>query len=306
MTELSRLIFDFFQVRKSKKQKTEFIEFMSKNVSGLTVDDGGFGKGRNLVLGNVENAKVIFAAHYDTCAELPFPNLIMPKNIFLSLGYGLLICLPFLALYFLCLYGFTRLNVHPLLTSCASFCIFLVSYLGVFMLGKANRNTANDNTSGVISLIELMNMLTDSQKQRVAFVFFDNEENGLLGSAYFRGKYKKQLKNKLLVNLDCVSDGENIMLIMSKSMKKHEERLRAAFREEHGKTPLFEHSSKVLYPSDQSGFPHSIAVAALKKTRRGLLYMDKIHTKHDTVFDESNILYICRSLAALLENMGIK
>ena len=55
----------------------------------------------------------------------------------------------------------------------------------VFMGGKPNKHTANDNTSGVITLLELMNRLSPEQKERTAFVFFDNEENGMLGSAFF-------------------------------------------------------------------------------------------------------------------------
>ena len=41
------------------------------------------------VLGDPETAKVVFSAHYDTCARLPFPNFIAPKNLLVTLGYTL-------------------------------------------------------------------------------------------------------------------------------------------------------------------------------------------------------------------------
>ena len=76
MTELSREIFENYQVRKTKKQKDTFIRWMHAHIPGLQVQEGGFPKCRNLVLGDPEKAKVILSAHYDTCARLPFPNFI--------------------------------------------------------------------------------------------------------------------------------------------------------------------------------------------------------------------------------------
>ena len=37
-------------------------------------------------------------------------------------------------------------------------------------------------------------------------------------------------------------------------------------------------SNRLFYPSDQANFPRDISVAALKRSKRGLLYMDRIHT----------------------------
>ena len=77
MTETTRTIFDKYQVRKSKKQKAAFIEYV-ENVAksygyGVKLEKGYFGA-KNIVVGDVENAKVIYTAHYDTCARLPVPN----------------------------------------------------------------------------------------------------------------------------------------------------------------------------------------------------------------------------------------
>ena len=44
-----------------------------------------------------------------------------------------------------------------------------------------------------------------------------------------------------------------------------------------------------------------VGICALKKTRRGLLYMDKIHTKHDTMLDINNVNILCQRLAQLDE-----
>ena len=81
MTEISREILDKYQIRKTGPQKTAFIEFLKGKFPHLRVEAGGFPKSRNLVVGDPDRAKVIFCAHYDTCAVLPFPNLITPKKV---------------------------------------------------------------------------------------------------------------------------------------------------------------------------------------------------------------------------------
>ena len=97
MTELSQEILRDWQIRKTKAQKLRFIEFLQSRLPGLAVEEGGWPRCRNLVLGDPENADVIFTAHYDTCARLPFPNFITPKNLLIYLLYQLLILIPFFA-----------------------------------------------------------------------------------------------------------------------------------------------------------------------------------------------------------------
>jgi hypothetical protein len=101
MTQLSLEILEHYQIRKTKKQKEAFIRLMQAHFPSMQVQEQGFPKCRNLVLGDPENAKVILGAHYDTCAQLPFPNFIMPKRPLLTIGYSLLILIPMVVLIFL-------------------------------------------------------------------------------------------------------------------------------------------------------------------------------------------------------------
>ena len=75
---MKNTIFEKHQVRKTKKQKTEFINYVEnfarENGYQVTTEKGSYGS-RNIVVGNPESAKVIFGAHYDTCPLLPFPLL---------------------------------------------------------------------------------------------------------------------------------------------------------------------------------------------------------------------------------------
>jgi Zn-dependent M28 family amino/carboxypeptidase len=171
----------------------------------------------------------------------------------------------------------------------------------VMMLGKPNPNTANDNTSGVLMLCELMAALTDEEKAKCAFVFFDNEENGLLGSAFFAKLHKKEMQDKLLVNLDCVGEGDNIMFVLSGSAKEYREKLAACFPATEKKKVLFESNLTAFYHSDQMNFKKTAAVAALKKKPVIGYYMDKIHTVKDTVCEEENLAFLCEGFTQFIK-----
>ena len=305
MTPLSKKILADWQVRKTKKQKTAFIEFMESQIPGLRVEQGGFGSNRNLVLGDVKTAKVFFTAHYDTCARLPFPNFITPKNIPLYLGYSLLICMPFLILIGILGSLLHRVTDSFFITYWGSILPPMVLMFCIFMGGKPNPHTANDNTSGVITLCELMASMSDEEKAQAAFVFFDNEENGLLGSAFFRRLHKKDgLEKKLLINFDCVSDGDHMLFVQSKpALNTYGDALKAAFPSTEEKTVYLEKSSNTMYPSDQANFPMGVGVAAMKKKKSIGLYMNRIHTVKDTVFQRENIAFFVDGTLRLLKSI---
>ncbi len=313
MTVTTKEIFENYQVRKTKKQKGAFreylIDFCDRNGYSAKVEKGSFGA-RNVVVGDVENAKVVYTAHYDTCAVLPFPNFITPKNFTLYLLYQF--ALVFLFILIGVAVGFLSGLILGLLSaslenpSIADYGIDtlpLVIWVAVMLLltsGPANRHTANDNTSGVTVLFDIMSALPDTEKGKVAFVFFDLEEAGLVGSSAFYKKHKKQMKQKPLINFDCVSDGENMIFTLKRKARYLKEALEEAFP---STEPV---SSEVLtkgvfYPSDQANFRVGVGVAALKKSKHlGILYMNRIHTKRDTVYREENILYLTKGAIDLI------
>jgi len=291
MNEISKEILEKYQIRKTKKQKTEFIEFMKTKYPELKVEAGGFFKNRNIVIGDVESAKAVLTAHYDTCAVLPFPNFIMPKNFLVSILYSVLMIVPMIVIAAAVSALVGWLTKSPELGKLAYLLVFL-TFMAMMFFGKPNKHTVNDNTSGVVTLCELMSMLSQEEKSELAFVFFDNEENGLLGSAWFNKVHKGAMKDKLLINYDCVSDGDEIMLLPSKAARKElAPALEEAFGGMDGKN-AFVATGAVYYPSDQGNFKKSIGVAAFRRCALGL-YLGRIHTPKDTVMDEKNIDAIC-------------
>ena len=303
MTALSRKILDEYQVRKTKKQKTAFIEMMKAHFPEITVQEGGFPKCRNLIAGDVEKAKVILTAHYDTCAQLPVPNFITPKNFLFTALYSLLIILPMVLAIFL-VNVLVGMFTADFTTHYAASLVIYLAFMMILLAGPANKHTANDNTSGVIVLCQLMETLSAQQKEQVVFVFFDHEETGLLGSSLFHKRFKKIMDEKLLINFDCVSDGDHMMVSASKAARAdYGDQLKEAFLPTEEKDILFTRSERTYYPSDQIGFKKAVAVASLKHKKFLGYYMDRIHTSKDTEFDTRNITLICNSILRLLKNI---
>lgn len=311
MNEISEKVYKDNMVRLRKRQKKAFEQLITdecqrRNIP-CRVEQSPIVKSRNIVAGNLEKAKVIFTAHYDTQAELPFPNLIfvgsMWKFLAAQLFMGLMMCIAI----FLPAAVLSAAAVRITDSTFAGLMVFeFLIWFTLFMMffGKANKNTANDNTSGVCVLSELL-FSKEFDSEKVAVVFFDNEEMGLLGSSYFKKLHGKSIKDKLIVNFDCVSDGDFITLVLGKRVREDGETVRIidkSFTADLGKTIVKGGSNKYIYPSDQLHFKKSVAVAAMKKGPLGL-YLNRIHTRRDTVFQRENIEFLKKSSLNLISNM---
>lgn len=300
-----------YQIRKSKKQRTAFIEYIKGVADNLgykvKIEKGSFGS-RNIVVGDVDKAKVLYTAHYDTCAKMIIPNFITPKNFFVYILYQFLLVGIFVAVsllsavlssYVLGLCGLDFKTTSEISKYIALFVYFLMMFLLIF--GPANKHTANDNTSGVTTLLDIMASLPNDQRDKVAFVFFDLEEAGLFGSSSFASNHNDIKNDRLVLNFDCVSDGKTMLFALKKSTRKHKDLLLHAFKSTD--TITVDVCDKgVFYPSDNANFKGGIGVAALKTHKpTKLLYMNRIHTSRDTAYDEENIAYLVDGAIKLAE-----
>lgn len=293
MTPQSQKILDGFQVRKSRKQKESFRNWLCEELksAGYAPELEKDFAAKNVVVGDPDTASVIFSAHYDTCAVLPIPNFITPRNLFFYICYQLLFLLIFLVVVFVFDLAFFFLTDAPAEVGIGLsyiLCIFMVWWI---IDGKANKHTANDNTSGVITLLETALAMPPEDREKVCFVFFDNEEKGMFGSAAFTKKHRKAKKEVLNINFDCVSDGDYLQFFPGKRLKKDEAALEQIERAFEGRG---EKQTEVVrgfgfYPSDNASFRRGVGVCALKHKRFLGYYMNRIHTGRDTVFEEENI-----------------
>jgi len=309
MTEASQKVLAHFQVRKSKSQKTAFRDFLQEELGKLgyqtRVEAGkGIIASYNVVAGDAEKARVIFTAHYDTCSVLPVPNFITPRNMLWYLLYQLALVGVMLGVG-----AAAEVALLLLWPDCPMWAavgtIYAVMAFEIWWLidGGANKHTANDNTSGVVTLLEIAAALPEELRNSVCLVFFDNEEKGLFGSAAFAKAHKTARRSTPVVNFDCVGDGDFLQFFPTSTAQKDPvliTHLAAAFTGEDGKkTEVVKGFG--FYPSDQRHFAKGVGVCALKKNRLFGYYMNRIHTKRDTVLDEENIRVLCAGALRMAE-----
>ena len=295
-----------FPVRKTKKQKEQFRAAVRAYTESLGYDyqeeTGRFGS-RNVVLGNPEQAEILITAHYDTCARLPFPNLLTPCNLPLLILCQLLVAVLFLLVVFVVDMITLRLtDSFPIYMLVSYAVLFAMLYL--MLRGPANRHNANDNTSGVVTVLETAASLPPEQRSRVCFVLFDLEEAGLIGSASYRKQHKAAIQNQLMLNLDCVGDGDALLLVPSKGVKRDTallQRLQDLCPAAGQKSLTVRDRGFVYYPSDQRGFPLGVGVAAFRRSKWAGLYLGRIHTGRDTILDETNVYLLRDYLLRVIE-----
>lgn len=292
-----------FPVRKTKAQKDSFrnevCAWARKQGYCVTVEKGSFGT-RNIVMGDPEGANYLVTAHYDTPARLLFPNFLTPMNPAIYLLKQVMLCGMILLLAVPITIAAALIFGEGAMAPTAFFSV--LGIYGLMLLGPANQNNANDNTSGVVTVLEIMRSLTEDQQGKVCFVLFDLEEAGLIGSRSYRKMHKTASDRQLVLNLDCVGDGDVIRMFPTKKLKKDRKKLTSLYKAcgYFGKKSILVHEKGFsVYPSDQKHFPFGVGICALKKSKFGL-YLGRIHTKKDTVLEMTNINLLRAALTTFI------
>lgn len=300
-----------FPVRKSKLQKQAFrdaVQGYAKELGyDVSVEKGSFGS-HNIVIGDPEKAKYLVTAHYDTPARMFVPNLITPCNIVTFLGYqigvALLMLIPAIVLG-----SIVGMLTHNPSLGKLVYLLALILDIYLMMFGPANPSNANDNTSGVVTVLEIARSMPQLHRDKVCFVLFDLEEAGLIGSSSYRKAHKKASNDQIVLNLDCVGDGDEIMFFPGKKLKKDKAVIDALkytggwFGDKHISV---RDKGFSVYPSDQASFPLGVGIAAFHKSKFAGPYCSRIHTSKDTVLDETNVNLLRAALITFISGSASK
>ena len=297
-------VLEQYPVRKTKKQKALFrnavTDWLSRNGYVCREEAGSLGA-RNLVIGNPEKAKFLITAHYDTCAGMLVPNLITPCNVFFFILYQLVVTAVILLPAVLAGLAVGWL-ADSIFVGQLAFVILIWVNIALLLCGPANPRNANDNTSGVVTLLEIAGTLPENQRDKVCFVLFDLEELGVIGSASYRKAHKAQVQKQIVLNMDCVGDGNELLLFPTGKLKKDPQKM-ALLRTCCGRfgekrVSLFE-KGLAVYPSDQSNFPYGVGICALRKGKLAR-YLSRIHTGRDTILEQTNVNILRAALTSLV------
>lgn len=295
---LNEIILNNYQIRKTYKQKTQFINFLEnryKNIPITIEKSGKLIKNRNIIIGDFKHADIVYSAHYDTCAFSFVPNMMFKSKILFVL-YQII----FLTIF--CFVSYILTVVLKLLIRPADVLLLLYLVWGTLlyqlMFGIKNNHTANDNTSGVLTILYAIDKIikvNGTIPKNICFVLFDNEEKGLIGSQRMKTIHKTD--DKIFFNFDCVGNGNNLILFYKKPMKNNK-----IFNEFYNKAKNispshFDTSSKklnsLMLSSDHIVFKNSIGIATFKKNKIfKFLYVPRLHTPLDTKYSLKNIKYL--------------
>lgn len=294
---------DAFPMRRTDEEKASFFDYVLREFGGERVKKELIEKNNNIIIGNVSEASVVLTAHYDTPATSLVPNFMIPANKILSTVVHL-----FYPLAMALLSMFAALGLGSLLSldNGMSMFIYLVLYFGLFYCSTMlipNKNNKNDNTSGVATVLTLAKSISSD---KVAFILFDNEEKGLLGSKAFNKKYKDLMEDKLVINFDCVGNGDNMIFIFKdKAEQTKEYKLLCeaiADGDEHFSVHYIPFK-KASGNSDHKSFPCSVGVMAASKGRLVKFFTGRIHTAKDTVADSKNVFFLADRVKQFLDKM---
>lgn len=230
----------------------------------------------NVVAGDPETAKLLLIAHYDTGIRTLFPPLIAPTRPLTGFLY--------MALTPVCvLLGSFALSMLPtaLITIATDyridlsgwalplFLLLLVAALAYLRFGPSETRNVDDNTSGVTALLETAAALTPRYRGEVAFVFLDGGFGGLSGAKGFRARYPSA-KEKSVINLNCVAQGTELLILPNKYSRWNGEMLDAineSFACGETKTVFLKTDGLTYYPSDNRAFRYSFAICACEQVK---------------------------------------
>jgi hypothetical protein len=243
-----------------------------------------------------ENPEYLFIAHYDTGTIIPlWMNWLMKLTginrqfLMLIVGFGLVI-------------AFTAIEMHfPVIGKIITI-LFFASMLTILI---PNGKNYNDNTSGVITLLNLAKRLKQIQNNKVKFLFVDNEELGILGSSAHKAYMEKNKKippNCKVISIDCVGGSEEIPLIIRNGWSGYEPIFKEGLEKEFGLCK----SVKIILPaSDNYPFIRygAINISFVKETIiPGGYYIQKIHSRNDKTIDMEKIERLCNALSTQIDN----
>lgn len=307
MNEFAARIERSFPMRRREKEKLDFrtwlvftlkeLGYTPRLVSGRDSLSFG-GSTTNVVVGDIEKAKLVLAAHYDTGVRDLLPPFLCPTRPVTFLLYQAVT--PFLALvgsFLIALAVSFPLNLPNLMLPLFLFLLAVVLFYPKY--GPSEKNSRNANTSGVVTLLEVAKSLTPRYRGEVALVFLDGGTQAAKGAKELRRAYPC-LKEKTVIVVDCVGEGDELLVLPNKSCRWDGALLDAIndhFKNSEKKTCFLKTDGFVSYPSDNRAFSHSTTICACKKVAG---FGRCILPRGTEEIDGENISLLCESLCELI------
>jgi len=242
---------------------------------------------RNLLVGKPD-AELLITAHYDTPGRSGWGMALSPV-VGSTLSHAAVFTLMFGV-------GALQRATKSRKLNTAMQLVNLAMLAGMFVKNPHNHN---DNTSGVLGVMRLAELVVNQPqlREKCAFVLFDHEEVGLLGSYAFAKWRKKHCPGKtdnLVINLDCVGCGDELTVMTKK--KQHE--MGQAVAKQLSATKIRGSNS------DHRPFKNGVSLLYQKRSLLGPLYIPHLHSKRDRVCDLEQLERLCESVRSYIEGQA--
>ncbi|MFA7081348.1 MAG: M28 family peptidase [Bacteroidales bacterium] len=244
-----------------------------------------------------DNPEYIFIAHYDTGTIIPFWLNWLMKLIGINRQILMIVIIVGLINFLIPFIG----GYQPIIANVFSAIIF-ISLILAFI---PNRRNYDDNTSGVIALLNLAKRFKEEGLDNAKFIFVDNEELGLFGSSAHKRhleKYNLISKGCKVISIDCVGGSGKTPLIIRNSKSDYASLFQDAIGKGFDKCEMV----KMLLPaSDNYSFKRygAINISFVDKTiiPNGY-YIKDIHSYKDKKIDLEKIDKLCDIITETIVN----
>ena len=294
---------EILNIRKrfSRKDKKKFLKIIETELTelGYEVEKKKFW--RLLTSVNLEtkndNPEYIFVAHYDTGTIMPFWMNWLMKLIGINRQLLMIfILIGFIKILILFVEGY-----QPIIVTGLSGFIFIP----LLLILVPNWKNYDDNTSGVISLLKLAKKFKENGLENSKFIFVDNEELGLFGSAAHKRYLEKNnliSKDCKVISIDCVGGSGEIPLIIKNSNSDYSKLFQDAIKNEFNECKIVR---MILPASDNFSFKKygAINISFVDKTiiPNGY-YIRDIHSYKDGKIDLEKIDKLCNVITETIIN----
>lgn len=256
---------------------------------------------------NNNNYQILLTAHYDTHG---YRQNYIQSYLLRKLLSNKFMCSLIALLLALIIFRFSIIlknspKICSFLTLTIIFLLYKLLFWGFPLCLKFSSNSFNpapihdDNNSGVIALIYIAKLLYEKgHSNKIKLLFTDCEEKGMLGSKLFVQNNFENLKNKIIINLDCVGRGSNIFITFKNNSKLAKE-LQCFFLSKNISTTLSTKSCSDDKSFQEFGF-NSVGIIRGDKDPHGNKLIHWTHTPHDTL-DNINICYVTEIIELVTE-----
>ncbi len=298
--------------RINKKQKYKAREYIINSLQGMYDMSTVHGKYYGVKCYNLETQnpdyKILLTAHYDThdFKSNYIQSFIIRKVQYSSWKLNVLFYFFLLIIFskllssiqtYFNITKFGSLVLSPILL------VLILNGFPTFLFTKIKPfNSApvhDDNNSGIIALLNIAKLLYEKGcSNKVKLLFTDCEEKGMFGSKLFVKNNLTDLKDKIIINFDCVGRGSNIF-ITSKNNSLLAKELQSFFLSKQINSRLY---TKCF--SDDKSFQkynfNSIGIIRGDIGPKGIKLLHWTHTAHDTL-DNITLDYMIEIIETITE-----